>query len=284
MSTSQERIEAAAANAPPSVARVGRWISVHPIQTLSHSAEGIAALTGTSVAAINRFARAAGFDGFAHLKSTLGKELQSAAAPVQKIQSARGRSVDTDMSAQIALTVSAKRQVEHAAGRLMKARQVWLLGLGASSYLVGYAGHILTPYLPQVWPVAGEGGTEESARRLTRCANGDVLLAMTLPRYSKDTVRLAQMARDRGAHVIGLTDALTSPLAEVAHSLLLTPSEHPLLSCSVVGAAMTIEALATAVMQLNPDAVTLAQDLSDMVLQHLSVPATSSPTHTKEKP
>jgi len=37
------------------------------------SAEEIAALTGTSVAAINRFSRVAGFEGFSHLKTVLGE-------------------------------------------------------------------------------------------------------------------------------------------------------------------------------------------------------------------
>src|SRR6516164_6455616 len=64
------------------------------------------------------------------------------------------------------------------AGRLLKARQVLVLGLGTSSYLAGYAVHVLTPYLPHVWSVATEGGTEEAARRLARCARGDVLVAI----------------------------------------------------------------------------------------------------------
>src|SRR5262245_55925815 len=81
----QDRIESAAAEASASLSRVGRWMSAHPIRTLSHSAEEIASLTGTSVAAINRFSRAAGFDGFTHLKTVLGEELQSTVAPLRKL-------------------------------------------------------------------------------------------------------------------------------------------------------------------------------------------------------
>src|SRR5215471_13178713 len=81
----QDRIESAVAEASPSLSRVGRWMSTHPIRTLSHSAEEIASLTGTSVAAINRFARAAGFEGFSDLKAVLGEELQSAVEPLRKL-------------------------------------------------------------------------------------------------------------------------------------------------------------------------------------------------------
>src|SRR5499427_8672007 len=85
----QDRIESAVAETSPSLSRVGRWMSSHPIRTLSHSAEEIALLTGTSVAAVNRFARAAGFEGFTHLKTQLGDELQSNVAPLRKLAAAR---------------------------------------------------------------------------------------------------------------------------------------------------------------------------------------------------
>src|SRR5215468_11308369 len=90
----QDRIESAVADASPSLSRVGRWMSMHPIRTLSHSAEEIASFTGTSVAAINRFARAAGFEGFTNLKTVLGEELQSAVEPLRKLgpPKAKGRS------------------------------------------------------------------------------------------------------------------------------------------------------------------------------------------------
>src|SRR5262245_16487425 len=167
-------------------------MSTHPIRTLSHSAEEIAELTGTSVAAINRFSRAAGFDGFGHLKSVLGQELQSAVDPVRKLKAPaphNGAAAPIDGEALLAAT--AAPELRRAAGRLLKAQQVWLLGMGASSHLAGYAAHVLMPYLPRVATVAGEGGTEEAARRLSRCGRADALLAISLPRYSSDTVRLA---------------------------------------------------------------------------------------------
>src|SRR5262249_10387413 len=153
------------------------------IRTLSLAAEEIASLTGTSVAAVNRFSRAAGFEGFTDLKSALGEELQSAVEPVRKLgrspraAAPRAPSIDGE-----ALQAACRMpQLQRAAGRLMKARRVWLLGFGASCHLAGYAAHVLTPFLPNVGTLAGDGGTEEAARRLARCARGDVLLAVSLP-------------------------------------------------------------------------------------------------------
>src|SRR6516165_7333856 len=106
------------------------------------------------------------------------------------------------------------------------------------------------------------GGTQEAARRLARCARGDVLVAISLPRYSKDTVRLADFTRTRRAHVIALIDVAEAPLGRVADSLLVAPSTHPVMPSSAVGALAVIEAMAVAVMRLNPDSVRIARELA----------------------
>jgi DNA-binding MurR/RpiR family transcriptional regulator len=271
-------------------------MSSHPIRTLSHSAEEIALATGTSVAAINRFARCAGFGGFTHLKSVLGEELQATVEPLRKLGSARARprtsaaksrasgaEADQALDGEALKRAVAGAQIQRAAGRLVKARQVLLLGLGTSSYLAGYAAHVLMPYLSHVWTVAGEGGTEEAARRLARCGRGDVLVGISLPRYSRDTVRLAEFARGRGAHVIALTDAPDAPLAAVAHSLLLAPGEHRVMPSSGVGALAVIEAIATAVIRLKPDAVRIARELSELVASHLTTQGHAPMNHPTEE-
>ena len=272
----QDRIESAVAETSPSLSRVGRWMSTHPIRTLSHSAEEIAALTGTSVAAINRFARAAGFDGFTDLKTVLGEELQSAVAPLRKLatptktRSGSGKGSAPVVDAEALQRAVTEPQIQRVAGRLLKARQVLLLGLGTSSYLAGYAAHALMPYLLRVWAIAGEGGTEEAARRLSRCGRGDVLVAVSLPRYSKDTVRLTSFARERGAFVIAITDSPNAPLAATASLLLLAPSEHPVMPSSALGALAVIEAIAAEVARLNPDAARVAREMSELVLSYLA--------------
>jgi DNA-binding MurR/RpiR family transcriptional regulator len=256
-------------------------MSSHPIRTLSHSAEDIASLTGTSVAAVNRFARAAGFEGFTHLKTQLGDELQSNVAPLRKLAGARPKSAASaarksapSIDAEALERAIAAPEIGRVAGRLLKSRQVLVLGFGTSGYLAGYAAHALTPYLPRVWALAGEGGTEEAARRLSRCGKGDVVLGVSLPRYSKDTVRLAQFARERGAEVIAITDAADAPLAAIANASLLAPSQHAVMPSSAVGALAVIEALAATVIRLTPDADVIAREMSELVLSHL---ATSHP-------
>lgn len=279
MPRAQDRIRAAAADVSPSLARVGHWMSAHLISTLSRSADEIAQLTGTSVAAVNRFARAAGFEGFTALKSALGDELQAMVAPIHKLGKAAGRGSGGGgrraLAAAIADPEALQRAVStpdiaRAAGMLIKARRVLILGLGTSAYLAGFAAQALMLYVPNVTAIAGEGGAESAARRLARCGAGDVLVAITLPRYSKETIRLAEYARDRGVRVIAITNSRQAPIARAAELVLVAPSEHPVLTSSILGAAAVIESLAAHVIGLHPDAARIAREHSEFVLTYLT--------------
>lgn len=275
MQSAQNRIEAATAGASATLARVGHWMTAHPIQTLSISAEEIAERTGTSVSAVNRFSRAAGFEGFSDLKAVLGHELQSITDPLHKLgrsgaKEPPARRAAPAIDAQALHQAASNPAIARLAGRLLKAERVWLLGLGQSSFLTAYATHMFTPYLRNVTSLAGQGGTEVAARRLSVCGRGDVLVAVSLPRYSRDTISLASFARERGAYVIAVTDTADAPLASVGNATLLVPAAHPVLSSSGLGALAVLEALAAAVMQLNPEAAVIARDLSDMVFSYLA--------------
>jgi DNA-binding MurR/RpiR family transcriptional regulator len=99
----------------------------------------------------------------------------------------------------------------------------------------------------------------------------------------RDTVALARFARERGAHVIVLTDAPESPLASVADTVLLAPAAHPVMSSSALCAVAVIEAVASAVMRLSPDAARVARELTDLVLSHLAAPREVPATKKRER-
>lgn len=278
-----QQMSQAALGASPALEKVGLWMAAHPLRVISISAEEVAHQSGGSLAAVNRFAREAGFEGFAHLKAALSEELHEASEPIRKLMPAAdssrtplkagrvGHFVHAEANLRLAAQAMTETTMDQAAKRLLKSRHVFMLGLGLGNALAQATSHLLLPYLQGVTLVSGEGGTEVAARRLMRITAQDSLLALSLPRYSRDTVALAQYSRARGAYVVALTDKPGSPLAAQADTVLLAPATHDVLSSSAVAMMAVIEALATRVMQLNPDAARLATELSEAVLEHLSV-------------
>ena len=96
---------------------------------------------------------------------------------------------------------------------LAKARRVYILGFGNSAYLAGLAAANLVPYCADAVAVSMEGGNENAAYRLASITAEDALLAISLPRYSLDTLQLARYALERGARVLarGSPPSASSP-------------------------------------------------------------------------
>ncbi len=277
------QISRAAMAASPALGKVGVWIGAHPLRVLSMSAEEVARQSGASLAAVNRFARIAGFEGFTHLKARLSEEFHETSEPIRKLIGDRAGNVPgrrtgdrTDLFQDAETNLQGARQaidpatLDEAARRLMASDTVFVLGLGLGNVIASGAALLLIPYLRNVVHVAGEGGTEVAARRLVNVGPKDTLLAVSTPRYSRATVALARHARARGAFVIALTDKTVSPLAAEAALTLIAPAHHAVLGASAVAALATAEVLAARVMQLNPDAAKLATQLSETVLDYLT--------------
>jgi DNA-binding MurR/RpiR family transcriptional regulator len=100
----------------------------------------------------------------------------------------------------------------------------------------------------------------------------DVLMVMSFPRYARDAIQLTNYARDRGAHVVVLTDSVASPLAALGHEVLLATANHPVISSSAVSATLLIEALVTSLMVSRKQHVTQAGKLTEAIASYLIPP------------
>lgn len=258
----------------PAIRKVGEWMALHPLKAISLSADEIAVQAHASQSAVNRFATHAGFSSMAELRAALTAELQDVQEPIAKLQRSGDLSSEHPFAdAQAGLLQAAHgldiQALERCASTLLKARHVYTLGLGMSHFAAGFAASALLPYVQGATHVSEGGGAEQIARRMMHLGQGDVLMAIAVPRYSMDTVTLAGAARSRGAFVVAVTDKMASPLAPVADLVMLAPAEHRVMSHSYVSIVALIEAVTASVMRLNPKAASITTDMYDAVLPHL---------------
>lgn len=271
------------AGASASARSIADFLLRHPVRASACSIEDMAAQTGASPATVSRFARSAGFDGYASLRSTLAATLESVLQPVAKLResfergtAANGPIAEGFEASQNALrTTAAAIDPELLAAlvqRLDTARTVHVMGFGLSAHLAGILTLGLQPFCPQLINVVEFGGTEVAAGRLMNIGEGDVLIAIAFPRYAADVVRLVEYARARGAHIVAITDGPLSPLAPLADTLLAAGVGHPVLSSSLVAPLSVIEALVTAMMISKRENIDKAARLTEAISAHLYTP------------
>ena len=277
-----ERIHYASATASEALKPVARWLASHSLDAATLTIEEVAEVSGGSVASVNRFAKHAGYRGFSEMKAHLAAVVRQALQPVEKLEASSaqegiGAWLADHQRNLAAMNSSLQRErLAQAVARIVASNAVYCLGLGLSTYLTGLLADTLMPYHRQVvWAAAG-GGSEQAARHMTRIESGDTLIAISLPRYSRDTVELARYAHERGAFVAALTDDPTAPLAAVADCVLLAPAEHRVLSSSSVAMVALIETLASEVLKATPQSKAMAATLSQTVLPYLVFDTTPS--------
>ena len=233
-----------------------------------------------SSATISRFARDIGYKNYAAMRVAVAGTLQAVLQPVDKLRHSIERrdgapSPVSESLEYAAANIAATGAALSLAGlaavvrKLKAAKTVYVMGFGLSSHLAGMLAQHLHSFCPHVVEVVGIGGSEVAAGHLVHITGRDVLVAISLPRYTLDCIRLANFVRDRGACVVALTDSPASPLAELADHTLYAQSTHPVLPSSASTALAIIEALAVALMVSNADNVDKASRLTEAIAAYL---------------
>jgi len=259
---------------------IADYLLRHQVRVTALGIEELADACKVSTATISRFAREIGFSNFAAMRSAVAQALQSVLQPVEKLRNSIARRQDASTpagdslayaGANISATAMALAAGDIAAivKKLTRAKVVYVLGFGLSSHLAGILADHLQPFCQHVVVVAGHGGTEVAAGRLTNITARDVLVVLSFPRYTLDVIRLTNFARDHGACIVSITDAPASPLAALGEHVLYAESSHPILPSSATAAVAVIEALAVSLMASNKANVAKAARLTEAISAYL---------------
>jgi DNA-binding MurR/RpiR family transcriptional regulator len=264
----------------PSQRQLSEFILRDPVFVATHGIEDLAKSSGTSPSTISRYVRDLGLAGFAEFRAGVGETVHALIAPVAKLGERMART-DPDRAPAEASLAAAALSVEALAGpataetiravahRLKDARYVWIMGFGLSAHLAAMLALGLQPYREGVVNVVQFGGTEVAAGRIMSAGAGDVVIAITFPRYSADVTDLARAAKRAGSHVVALTDSVVSPLASLSDDLLLAPAPHPVLSASCLPALAVIEALVSEFLVSDPAHLERARRLTAAMAAYL---------------
>jgi DNA-binding MurR/RpiR family transcriptional regulator len=149
--------------------------------------------------------------------------------------------------------------VAAAAERLAQARTIYVLGMQASFSSAFYARYIGSMISDRFRIVSGTGGI--LGDDIAGIGEEDAMIAVSMRPSSEFTIRVARAAQHAGAHVVAVTDSDASPLALVAHEVLLTPNQSPLFFDSYLGVTLMLEVLLGFLTMQIPDAVARIEDM-----------------------
>ena len=278
--TIMARIAAAYPTLSPAHRKAADFVLKHPFHAATMMIDELARAARISVATANRFARALGIDTYPEFRAELVRTFSATLAPVEKLRAELQRDASageitrasieqSQRNLQTTLHHVAAAHTGRAVTAILAAERIFTIGFGMSGVLANFAAHALSPYCRFAQNATGEGGAEQAVRRLFRLDSSDAVIAIALPRYSKDTVDLLRFARERGATIIAITDGPASPVAKNADIVFCVGAEHGVLTSSGVAAFALIEALGAAVARQTKDPLDAATEFTERVLPYL---------------
>jgi len=208
-----------------------------------------------------RFALELGFEGYPEMRKALQEMIRNRLTSVQRIEVAKtvigerdtlaailNSDMDNILRTQNALE---RKDFDAAVEALLDARHIYILGTRTSAALSMFMGFYFNLLFENV-KVLYENTAGEIFEQILRIGPGDVFVGISYPRYSRRTVKAVRFARERGATVLALTDAQTSPIAEMADITLLARSDMVSFVDSLVAPLSLINALIVAVSERKP--------------------------------
>ena len=238
------------------------------------TASKLGKLVGVSESTVVRFASELGYDGYPGMQRALQDMIRSRLTSTQRIQVAGDRLSGQDVLGSVLHSdieklreVAAKAdrgEFEEVVEELLQAKHIYIVASRSSVFAAGYLNFYLHLVMEKVTLVQSNAAGE-IFEQLFRIGPGDVIIAISFPRYSTVTLSTVKFARDRGATVIGITDSEASPVYQMAKASLLAPCEMISFIDSMVAPLSMINALIIALAQrVETDAPATFEELENI--------------------
>ena len=215
-----------------------------------------------SESTVVRFAAELGYDGYPAMQKALQEMIRNKLTSVQRIEVANDRIGDHDVLSmvmqsdieKIRMTMEEcdREAFSGAVDAIVEAKRIYILGVRSSvavSSLLGFYFNLIFDNVVQV----NSNSASEMFEQILRVGEGDVVIGVSFPRYSRRTVQALHFARERKAKVIAITDSAASPLAECATHTLLAKSDMVSFVDSLVAPLSLVNALIVAVSRKKKD-------------------------------
>jgi DNA-binding MurR/RpiR family transcriptional regulator len=247
-------------DASPGFSKGQRRIAAFIRQSYDKAAFMTASRLGQTVdvseSTVVRFAAQLGYEGYPAMQRALQEMIRSKLTSVQRMEVARDLLGDQDILSMVmqsdvdkirmTLEECDRSDFSGAVDAIVQAKRIYILGVRSATAITSFLGFYFNLIFDNVVQVHSNSASE-MFEQLIRVGEGDVVIGVSFPRYSRRTVQALRFARDRRARVIAITDCAASPLVDSADHTLLAKSDMVSFVDSLVAPLSLVNALIVAV-------------------------------------
>ncbi len=273
-STIEDRISVGYGNLSAKLRDAADFVVENPVDVATRSLRSISASSGLAPATFSRLARALGFESYEELRelsrSAVGRQFVSFSDKAQRLQDESDqaeefweRHVNACVGNIQALGHLIKpERLQDAVDHLHLARNVMLIGSFGTTGIIEYMAY-MGNYFASNWFIAGRMGASLSTS-LTHMNERDVIVVLTTAPFAKRSILAAEIARERGAQVIVITDSYSCPALNYASVGLVHGTDSPLFFSSYAATVVIVETIIGMLVQrAGPSAKSRIEQVED---------------------
>ena len=237
--------------------KIASYILENYINASYLTASNLAKEVGVSESTVVRFAMDIGFEGYPELQAALKSMLKNKLTSLERIAIASERMGADVLSATLNAEIENLRSTLANTDRdnfnsvvdmILYAKTVYIVGNRSSTSLANFMYFYISLIFDKVRLVQSVSGSD-IFEQLFRIGEGDVVVGITFPRYSKRTVDAMTFSHRSGAFTIAITDSDNSPIVPIADKVLYAKNEVSSFVDSLVAPMALINALVSALGQ-----------------------------------
>jgi len=230
------------------------------------TAAKLGGITGVSESTVVRFAIELGYAGYPEMQKALKELVRTKLTSVQRMEVTNTLIGDSDILEKVleadidkihrTLDEIDRQAFYDAVDRIIAAKRIYIIGVRSSASLAGFLDYSFRMMFDNVKFIQTTSGSE-MFEQVMRIGEGDVMIVISFPRYSKRSINAVEFARSRGADVVAITDSKQSPIATYADQLLTVCSDMASFVDSLVAPFSIINALIVALAKKKQEELTV---------------------------
>ena len=244
--------------------QIGRYLLAHYDKAAYMTAAKLGAEVSVSESTVVRFVMELGYAGYPEFQKALQELIRTKLTSFQRMEVTNHLIGDGDVLEKVLMTNVenirhtldgiSRTAFSEAVDAIVNAKNVYIIGVRSSSMLATFLGYSLQMIFDNVRIIDTTAGSE-LFQQIMSIGEGDVMVAISFPRYSKRVIKAVEFARRAGADVVALTDSAESPIAPAAQQVLIAQSDMASYIDSLVAPLSLVNALVVAVSRAKEDTV-----------------------------
>ena len=217
---------------------------------------------GVSESTAVRFAYELGFEGYPEFQQELSETTKRKLTFVQRMDLAEHKHKHTDILEQITsmdiesikntVSITSKEDFKTISNIIANAEKVYIIGSRSAEPLAMFLGYYLGFMIDGVRQVQNSG-IADVLQQVLQINPKDVIIGISFPRYSTQTLKALQYASDKQAKVIAITDSHSSPIAKISDYTMLAKYNMNSFVDSLAGPLSLINALLVSISLIKKD-------------------------------